>query len=64
MATIIFATSQKISEWQESKERDRREGGALFVGQSCPVLLEQVRPTESQTEVLFRTECIASRLLD
>lgn len=30
MATIIFATSQKISEWQESKEREG--GGTLFPG--------------------------------
>lgn len=43
-----FATSQKISEWQESKKG--REG-ALFVGKSCPVLLEQIRTTQSQTEI-------------
>lgn len=61
MATIIFATSQKISEWQDSKER---EGGGLCLWvQCCPALLEQCQTTGESNRGLIshRMHCQSCR---
>lgn len=55
-ATITFATSQKMSEWQESRERERKaeEGReALFVTPipPHPELLYAARAGQSQTRL-------------
>lgn len=61
MATINFATSQKISEWQDSKER---EGGGLCLWvQCCPALLEQCQTTGESNRGLIshRMHCQSCR---